>query len=220
MCSLVTCSLVWERLKANARIWPQPLSFLVMLVGPHFHRLIKPPEFFSPLKLSKSFLFHLSRDSFASYLSEDAMALQDGSAQDELAFNSAVGETNAEAEAPVVPFNSAVGETNAEAETPVVSLDSAVGERPLAWSVQFSAADVERIQNVRGIANLRRLMLDVKLRGPTGWRPVLAYHTTTACQPRKQTGTIDSLVVGGLDRVTLRNNQFEVTVLLPNAFVA
>ena len=74
------------------------------------------------------------------------MALQDGSAQDELPFNSAVGETNAEAEAPVVPFNSAVGETNAEAETPVVSLDSAVGERPLAWSVHFSAADVEAIQ--------------------------------------------------------------------------
>ena len=81
MCSLVTCSLVWERLKANARIWPQPLSFLVMLVGPHFHRVVKTPEFFCQLKLSKSFLFHLSRDSFASYLSEDAMALQDGSAQ-------------------------------------------------------------------------------------------------------------------------------------------
>ena len=200
MCSLVTCSLVWERLKANARIWPQPLSFLVMLVGPHFHRLIKLPEFFSPLKLSKSFLFHFSRDSFASYLSEDAMALQDGSAQDEL------------------PFNSAVGETNAEAETPVVSLDSAVGERPLAWRVHFSAADVEAIQNVRGIANLRQLMLDVKVRGPVGWRPVLAHHTTTACQPRKQTGTIDSLIVGGLDKVTWRNNQFEVTTLLPNAF--
>ena len=107
------------------------------------------------------------------------MALQDGSAQDEL------------------PFNSAVGETNVEAEAPAVSLDSAVGEPPLAWSVHFSAADVEAIQKVRGVANLRQLMLDVKLRGPVGWRPVLAHHTTTSCHPRKQTGTIDSLIVWG-----------------------
>ena len=61
-------------------------------------------------------------------------------------------------------------------------------------------------------------MIDPKVKGPRGWRPILAHHTTTACQPRKQTGTIDSLIVGGLDEVTWRNNQFEVTTLLPNAF--
>ena len=36
--------------------------------------------------------------------------------------STAVGEKDAEAEAPVVPFNSAVGETDAEAEAPVVPL--------------------------------------------------------------------------------------------------
>ena len=128
------------------------------------------------------------------------MELQDGSAHDDLSFHSAVGENDAVAEASVVSFDSAVGETNAAAETPVVSLDSAVGEGPFAWNVHFSAADVEAIQKVRGVANLRQLMLDVKLRGPVGWRPVLAHHTTTACQPRKQTGTIDSLIVGVLTR--------------------
>ena len=148
-----------------------------MLVGPHFHRLSKPAEKFWSFKLSKSCLFHLSRDSFATYFSEDAMALQD------------------------------------------VSLGSAVGEVPFAWHVHFSAADVEAIQLVPGIVSLRQLMLDVKLRGPTGWRPVLAHHTTTACQPRKQTGTVDSLKDAGLENVIWRNNQWEVTTVLANAFV-
>ena len=144
------------------------------------------------------------------------MPLQDGSAQDDLPFSSAVGEQPVSAQDDL-PFNSAVGEQPISAQNDL-PFNSAVGEQPIPWNVQFSAADVEAIQKVSGICKLRSLMFDPKVKGPRDWRHILDHHTTTACQPRKQTGTCESLIVEGIDKSTERGNRFEVMVRLPNAF--
>ena len=89
-----------------------------------------------------------------------------------------------------LPFNSVVGERVVEAEAPVVPLDSAVGEGAILGDVHLSAADVDAIQNLNSMSKLREVMFDptVKEEGPRkGWRQTLAHHTPTACQPQKQT---------------------------------
>ena len=68
-----------------------------------------------------------------------------------------------------LPFNSVVGERVVEAEAPVVPLDSAVGEGAILGNVHFSAADVDAIQNLNSMSKLREVMFDptVKDEGPT-----------------------------------------------------
>ena len=139
------------------------------------------------------------------------MPLQDGSAQDDLPFSSAVGEQPVSAQDDL-PFNSAVGEQPISAQNDL-PFNSAVGDQPIRWNVHFSALDVEAIQKVSGICKLRSLMFDPKVKGPRGWRHILAHHTTRAHQPRKQPATCESLIVEGID-----GKRLEVMVRLPNAF--
>ena len=112
-------------------------------------------------------------------------------------------------------MNADVGDGN---NLPLVS---AVGERDAPWNVKFTAAEVDAIQNLRGMSDLRRLMHDESIKGPKGWRPVLAHHTSTACQPQKQHGPADNnLNDCGIENATKRGNLFEVTVVLPHSYYA